>query len=1121
MSLKTNVISTISGNNITVNNPIDIGQLNQLGQNVTDTFNNVLSSGTHSGSTNYSNSWIKADTSSDADSSLITSSIAFNSSSGTLTITAAVGAGYPVSPWANKLAAGRNKLVNVTLPNGTGSTGTSPQMYLRFGNTTTIPCVIYFGGPNNYIIMQNLSYQFFNGNNSGGTGQQMQQIPSFNSTNVYTWCVKTFENLVYYHFIDNTNFPGRVINHGSGYDPLFLAATTSVTALGVSSSSPYTNVYSNFKAQNMDNLLNVICLGDSNTQGDSGTNAIPRTTGQDYIQNLNYAFRDKNVVFTNRGFSGFTSYDFASGGSQDVANLIPNYFVQKAKNVVTLLIGTNDSAGINNAYNLTNTLNNIAYIIYTVKQLNCEIWICTSPGRNDNTTYMQNLIHINNGIRNLNPPPDRIIDLWSLTADPNYYDSTNNVERILPSLIQTDNLHFNPAGHLIISDAISKLVWEEISYNANSANTTVNKTLSLSSNVNPNIRFASYGVSGPNNNTSITNGAKLILYPTGPGAGNYNYQIGIDNSSGAGAIWYGVNAIGDEHRFYNNSTKTLSISGNSGLNVFNNTSLSTTSSSPGGCTNLAGSLALTGLGALQACIMLQGGQYGPPNTTSRTIGTRIVLNPTGYPTSSTDYAIGITTSPGVGVWFGVNQISDHFYFYNNNTITLDITNASTTFGSNNLVSITNGTVSSSKTTGALVVTGGVGISGALFGSTFNSSGLATLNSVSVSGTSTLAVTNTSGLLSANSGLTVVGTSTLAATNISGLTTITNTTASSSSSTGALVISGGLGVAGNVYSNGVLLTPGVIYTQGTNISISSNVISTVTNPTFSGITSITNATTSSSTSTGALIITGGVGVGGALFGTTFNSSGLATLNSVSVSGTSTLAVTNISGITSITNATASSSTSTGALVVTGGTGIGGNLFVGGTGNFAGITSITNATATTSSSTGALLVSGGISSSLTTNSSSATNGGTLTLAGGAAIAKDLYIGQNLIVTGTISSAAATPGSRTTGSLVNTSAVTVNNQILTVNGTNNIYAATFSCTPTAANAVTSFVTNLPNRTSNSIFVYEIIATIQGFNGSVNISNCVCYAVTGSINFQIQFTSIDNTNVHYIQVRANYISN
>ena len=1032
MSLKTNVISTISGNNITVNSPIDIGQLNQLGQNVTDTFNNVLSSGTHSGSTNYSNSWIKADTSSDADSSLITSTIAFNSSSGTLTITAAVGAGYQVSPWANKLAAGRNKLVNVTLPNGTGSTGTSPQMYLRFGNTTTIPCVIYFGGPNNYIIMQNLSYQFFNGNNSGGTGQQMQQIPSFNSTNVYTWCVKTFENLVYYHLIDNTNFPGRVINHGSGYDPLFLAATTSVTALGVSSSSPYTNVYSNFKAQNMDNLLNVICLGDSNTQGDSGTNAIPRTTGQDYIQNLNYAFRDKNVVFTNRGFSGFTSYDFASGGAQDVANLIPNYFVQKAKNVVTLLIGTNDSAGINNAYNLTNTLNNIAYIIYTVKQLNCEIWICTSPGRNDNTTYMQNLIHINNGIRNLNPPPDRIIDLWSLTVDPNYYDSTNNVERILPSLIQTDNLHFNPAGHLIISDAISKLVWEEISYNSNSANTTVNKTLSLSSNVNPNIRFSSYGVSGPNNNTSITNGAKLILYPTGPGAGNYNYQIGIDNSSGAGAIWYGVNAIGDEHRFYNNSTKTLSISGNSGLNVFNNTSLSSTSSSPGGCTNLAGSLALTGLGALQACIMLQGGQYGPPNTTSRTIGTRIVLNPTGYPTSSTDYAIGITTSPGIGVWFGVNQLSDHFYFYNNTSITLDITNASTTFGSNNIVSITNGTVSSSKTTGALVVTGGVGISGALFGSTFNSSGLATLNSVSVSGTSTLAVTN-----------------------------------------------------------------------------------------ISGITSITNATASSSTSTGALVVTGGVGISGALFGSTFNSSGLATLNSISVSGTSTLAVTNISGITSITNATASSSTSTGALVVTGGTGIGGNFFVGGTGNFAGVTTITNSTASTSSSTGSLLVSGGISSSLTTNSSSVTNGGTLTLAGGAAIAKDLYIGQNLIVTGTISSAAATPGSRTTGSLVNASAVTVNNQILTVNGTNNIYAATFSCTPTAANTVTSFVTNLPNRTSNSTFVYEIIATIQGFNGSVNISNCVCYAVTGSTNFQIQFTSIDNTNVHYIQVRANYISN
>ena len=45
----------------------------------------------------------------------------------------------------------------------------------------------------------------------------------------------------------------------------------------------------------------------------------------------------------------------------------------------------------------------------------------------------------------------------------------------------------------------------------------------------------------------------------------------------------------------------------------------------------------------------------------------------------------------------------------------------------------------------------------------------------------------------------------------------------------------------------------------------------------------------------------------------------------------------------------------------------------------------------------------------------------------------------------------------------------QFIKTNKEINIYAATFSCTPTTANAVTSFVTNLPNRTSNSTFVYE----------------------------------------------------
>jgi hypothetical protein len=60
--------------------------------------------------------------------------------------------------------------------------------------------------------------------------------------------------------------------------------------------------------------------------------------------------------------------------------------------------------------------------------------------------------------------------------------------------------------------------------------------------------------------------------------------------------------------------------------------------------------------------------------------------------------------------------------------------------------------------------------------------------------------------------------------------------------------------------------------------------------------------------------------------------------------------------------------------------------------------TNTKDSTNSSTGSILLHGGLSIKTTTNSSSVTNGGALTIAGGASIYKDVYIGGNLTVLGT---------------------------------------------------------------------------------------------------------------------------
>jgi hypothetical protein len=80
-------------------------------------------------------------------------------------------------------------------------------------------------------------------------------------------------------------------------------------------------------------------------------------------------------------------------------------------------------------------------------------------------------------------------------------------------------------------------------------------------------------------------------------------------------------------------------------------------------------------------------------------------------------------------------------------------------------------------------------------------------------------------------------------NISGITQFTSGATSLNPFTGAAIITGGVGVSGNIYTGG-----------NANILGTANV---------TGITTVTNATASTLTSDGALVVTGGVGIGGNL------------------------------------------------------------------------------------------------------------------------------------------------------------------------------------------------------------------------------------------------------------------
>jgi hypothetical protein len=225
----------------------------------------------------------------------------------------------------------------------------------------------------------------------------------------------------------------------------------------------------------------------------------------------------------------------------------------------------------------------------------------------------------------------------------------------------------------------------------------------------------------------------------------------------------------------------------------------------------------------------------------------------------------------------------------------DLYNTLTLKSGGNIVAYS-GTVSTDTTSGALVVVGGAGVSGAVnAGSTIKAAG----NIVAASGTNSTSVT-----------------------------------------TGALVVVGGAGVSGNIYS-GSLYTSGLYWANnnqsisgpstGTNGSLqyNNNGIVGGTNAIYdssSGNIVFTDTTNSTGTTTGAVVLSGGLGVGGNIFagglngtiygslfiGTTdvnYNrSSGSQTLTGVGIDGTAATA-------TSAINTQVTSNISSGTAYVT--------------------------------------------------------------------------------------------------------------------------------------------------------------------------------------------------------------
>ena len=435
--------------------------------------------------------------------------------------------------------------------------------------------------------------------------------------------------------------------------------------------------------------------------------------------------------------------------------------------------------------------------------------------------------------------------------------------------------------------------------------------------------------------------------------------------------------------------------------------------------------------------------------------------------------------------------------------------------------------------------GGNVVSGTWNGSTitvpYGGTGATTLTSTGV------LVGNGTGAVSAGSGITYA-TSTLTLPKI-----ISNdSTATTSLSTGAVLLSGGLGISNttdavSATNGGTITTAGGVAIAkklfvGTDLSIGGNVVSgtwngsTITVP-YGG----TGATTLTST---GVLVGNGTGAVSAGSGITYATSTLTLPKIISNDSTATTSMSTgavlLSGGLGISNTTdATSSTNGGTITTAGGVAIAKKLFVGtdlsiggnvvsgvwtastinvpygGTGDTSftatgvllgngtsaiyagtGITYATStltlpkiisndSTATTSSITGAVLLSGGLGISNTTDAVSATNGGTITTAGGVAIAKKLFVGTDLSVGGNVVSGVWTASTITVpyGGTGDTSFTATG--VLLGNGTSAIYAGTGITYATSTLTLPKIISNDSTATT-SLSTGSILVS-----GGIGISN------------------------------------
>jgi enhancing lycopene biosynthesis protein 2 len=382
---------------------------------------------------------------------------------------------------------------------------------------------------------------------------------------------------------------------------------------------------------------------------------------------------------------------------------------------------------------------------------------------------------------------------------------------------------------------------------------------------------------------------------------------------------------------------------------------------------------------------------------------------------------------------------------NNSPVIMNTSNA-IAVNINGTLGVTSTTASSSKTTGAVTIGGGLGVVGDIHATH--------VNFEDVEADSVTITDNTTSTSATTGALKVVGgISTQENLNVGAVAKVISGTDATSKTTGALIVTGGIGVAKNIHGKNVFVedvvsNSVVILDTTTSSSATTGAlkvvggISTQENLNVGAVAKVISGTDATSKTTGALIVTGGIGVAKNIHGknvfvedvvsnsvvildtTTSDSATTGALKVVG--GISTQENLNVGAVAKVISATDATSKTTGALIVTGGLGVaknihGKNVFVEDVVSNSVV--ILDNTTSDSATTGALKVAGGISTQENLNVGGATDAtskttGALIVTGGLGVAKNIH-GKNVFVEDVVSNSVVildttTSTSATTGAL-----------------------------------------------------------------------------------------------------------